>query len=326
MSDIAKVEQQFSPETCEEFLGANFPALSRKTKAEFMQIAKAFGLNPFKRQIYITGYKGQNGQEFYSVIIGYEVYIQRAQASGMLDGWAVVSQIEDAVVYNQSRGEFQTKKDLVATCTIYRKDFKHPFVKSVSFSEYAQMSSGKVNRMWSTKPRTMLEKVATAQAFRLAFPAELGGIGYQAEELGGSEEELRAQPIRDVSPQLEATQLRGGASNEDLQESSVPSPEPPRKELISDNGKETLELLAAIRACRNVEELSRVAADNRERPFSEAAKGLIRKAIDKRKGEFTQPLDDLAELDLGPIENALELELPEGQQSVDTKEAEEAIY
>ena len=37
--------------------------------------------------------------------------------------------------------------------------------------------------MWSEKPRTMLKKVCIAQAFRLCFPVELGGMPYTADEL-----------------------------------------------------------------------------------------------------------------------------------------------
>ena len=40
--------------------------------------------------------------------------------------------------------------------------------------------------MWGSKPRTMIKKVAIAQGFRLAFPVELGGIPYTADELPGN--------------------------------------------------------------------------------------------------------------------------------------------
>jgi hypothetical protein len=50
--------------------------------------------------------------------------------------------------------------------------------------------------LWASKPITMLKKVAMAQAFRLAFPDELGGMPYTSDELGTDE-----QAERNVTPQ-----------------------------------------------------------------------------------------------------------------------------
>ena len=181
--------QSYCGDICEAFLGDNFPRIEAKTKIAFLEMAKAFNLNPFKREIYLVGYKGKNGDN-YNIIVGYEVYISRAMASGMLNGWQIESGIERTFRLVPDTWEVSEHKDLVATCTIWRKDFEYPFKKSVNFGEYAQKTfdratgTHKINAMWRDKPKTMLEKVATAQAFRLAFPDELGGIGYQAEELG----------------------------------------------------------------------------------------------------------------------------------------------
>ena len=191
--------------TYEQFLGANFPNIEEKTKVAFLEMAKAFNLNPFKREIYLVGYKGKQGDN-YNIIVGYEVYISRAMASGMLDGWQVDSKVEKTFRLNANTGQFEEIIDLVATCAIWRKDFSQPFKKSVNFSEYAQKTfdyktkTHRINHMWAEKPKTMLEKVATAQAFRLAFPAELGGIGYQAEELG-HDSTIQSAPIREVRAQ-----------------------------------------------------------------------------------------------------------------------------
>ena len=42
-------------------------------------------------------------------------------------------------------------------------------------------------QFWSKQPRFQLRKVAMAQAFRLAFPDELGGLPYESAELPESE-------------------------------------------------------------------------------------------------------------------------------------------
>lgn len=155
--------------------------LTETERANFLQIAMDFKLNPFKREIYCTSYgTGQNKKT--SIIIGYEVYIKRAERTGQLDGWQVVT---SGSVKNN---------DLKATITIYRKDRKYPFIHEVDYSEYVQttkdFNSGVVrpNKMWSEKPITMLKKVATAQGFRLCFADELGGMPYDSSELPGNEE------------------------------------------------------------------------------------------------------------------------------------------
>ncbi len=155
--------------------------LTADEQKNFLQIAMDFNLNPFKREIYCTSY-GSGEYKKTSIIIGYEVYIKRAERTGQLDGWQVVTS-----------GSVEAK-DLTATITIYRKDRKYPFVHEVDYSEYAQTTfdkktgQQKINSMWSGKAKTMLKKVATAQGFRLCFSDELGGIPYDSSELPGNEE------------------------------------------------------------------------------------------------------------------------------------------
>lgn len=155
--------------------------LTADEQKNFLQIAMDFNLNPFKREIYCTSY-GSGEYKKTSIIIGYEVYIKRAERTGQLDGWQVVT-----------NGSVATN-DLTATITIYRKDRKYPFVHEVDYTEYAQTTfdkktgQQKINSMWSGKAKTMLKKVATAQGFRLCFSDELGGIPYDSSELPGNEE------------------------------------------------------------------------------------------------------------------------------------------
>src|SRR5690242_4245970 len=60
--------------------------LTTGEKNSYLQIAKAFNLNPFKREIHVSKYNGQM-----SIITGYEVYIKRAERTGQLDGWGVTT-------------------------------------------------------------------------------------------------------------------------------------------------------------------------------------------------------------------------------------------
>lgn len=141
--------------------------LSEKEALQFLEIATAFNLNPFKREIYVSKYGNQ-----FALIVGYEVYIKRAERSGRLAGWKV-----------QTEGSI-TNNDLKAVITIHRNDFREPFEHEVFYSEYVQRkSSGEPNTFWKNKPLTMIKKVAIAQGFRLCFSEELGGIPYTADEM-----------------------------------------------------------------------------------------------------------------------------------------------
>jgi len=150
--------------------------LTDKEKKQFMEVAVAFQLNPFKREIYCIPYKTKNGRKL-SIITGYEVYLKRAERSGKLAGWKVWT-------------EGSLKDNTLKACIeIRRKDWEQPLYHEVYFSEYAQKTynqkTGKyeLNSMWASKPFTMIKKVAIAQGFRLAFPDELSGMPYTADEL-----------------------------------------------------------------------------------------------------------------------------------------------
>lgn len=142
----------------------------------FLHICRAFGLNPFKREIYLVPY----GKEA-NIIVGYEVYLKRAERSGKLAGWRVWTEgkISDG--------------SLKACIEIRRKDWEHPFYHEVWFREYARGT-----QIWKEKPITMIKKVVIAQGFRLCFPEELSGLPYTAEEIevGGEVIDVEAGEVK----------------------------------------------------------------------------------------------------------------------------------
>jgi phage recombination protein Bet len=146
--------------------------LKESEKSQFLEIAQAYGLNPFKREIYVTKY-GEN----FSIIVGFETYLKRAERSGLLQGWNVTTS-----------GKIQDNS-LKATITIYRKDWAHPFTHEVYYAEYVQKTrSGEVTKFWKDKPVTMTKKVAISQGFRMCFSDELGGMPYTADEIATEEQ------------------------------------------------------------------------------------------------------------------------------------------
>jgi phage recombination protein Bet len=143
------------------------PRASKEEVILFLNQCHMFGLNPFKREIYLIKYSKDDHAQF---VVGYETYLKRADRSQKWDGI--------------SFGTEGSGSDLKAWCKVYRKDWKEPLVHEVDFVEYAQYKKGGgLNRFWEQKPKTMLKKVVIAQALRMAFPDEFAGMPYIVEEV-----------------------------------------------------------------------------------------------------------------------------------------------
>jgi phage recombination protein Bet len=137
---------------------------------QFTGIACEFQLNPFKREIYCVAY-GDGQYRTCSIIVGYEVYIKRAERTGKVDGWKA---------WVEGEGE-----NLKAKLEIYRKDWQHPFTHEVYWREAVQKKkTGDITSFWQKMPKFQLKKVAISQGFRMCFPDELGGLPYDGAELG----------------------------------------------------------------------------------------------------------------------------------------------
>ena len=167
--------------------------LQKNEVDQFVEIATAYQLNPFKREIYCIPY-GKGEDRKLSIVTGYEVYLKRAERLNVLDGWRTWTEgtlerrKEKKTINYKDKQTGQAKSfekdvdiwrgDLRACIEITRKDWSKPFYHEVYFEEYTQD-----NQMWNTKPRTMIKKVVVAQGFRLAFPDEMGGMPYSSDEL-----------------------------------------------------------------------------------------------------------------------------------------------
>ena len=141
-----------------DYLFTSDTKLTEKQQNMFMQIAIRHNLDPFNREIYAIAY----GKEF-SIVTGYQVYIERAAKSGNLNGWSCK---------NTETG---------AKITIHRRDWDHPFEWEVSYNDFDKGVSG-----WKTMREFMIKKVTIGQGFRLAFPEVLGDMPYLKEEMEGA--------------------------------------------------------------------------------------------------------------------------------------------
>lgn len=171
------------------------PEVPEGEKQFLLNFALNLGLNPWKGEIYFIPFKTKDGTKVQKVV-SYLVYVQRAEKTGLLNGWEVeLSQ--------------DTK---TATCIIYRKDWDRPFKWTVHLQEVKRDT-----RAWREMPGFMLRKVCIAQAFRLAFPGATGELPYIPEE-APIEAEVE---VMDTQPQT-LTQAQA-------QQTSSPS-SPPEKE------------------------------------------------------------------------------------------------
>lgn len=164
--------------------------------AQFLELCQAYKLNPFKREIYAVGYNGK-----FNIIVGYEVYIKRAERIGKLDGWKCIT------------NENNTK----AKITIYRKDWKYPFEHEVLMEEVKQNSP-----IWSKMPIFMMKKVCIEQGFRLCFPDEMGGMPYGEEEVSydsiiASEKDITPEPTTEEI-EAEIVDANFSVKNDDKQD------------------------------------------------------------------------------------------------------------
>lgn len=148
-----------------------------------LAVAEEHNLSPVKREIMFIERKQKiNGQWVTKIepLIGRDGFSTLSHRTGQFAGMETIVEIKEVPALEN--GEWVYKKDLVARCTVYRKDSNKPFITEVAYSEYVQTKNdGSITGFWLTKPKTMLGKVAESQCLRKAF--NINGI-YSAEEIG----------------------------------------------------------------------------------------------------------------------------------------------
>jgi len=159
---LAKADELLPQLTIEDVKERYAKGANDKEFALFLDQIKVNKLDPRKREVYFVKYGSNPGQ----IITGYQVYLQRAEATGRLNGW-------DVKTTTSTDGQIKS-----ATITIYRKDWEQPFTWTVEASEF-----DKNQATWKQMKSFMLKKVCIAQAFRICFPDEVSGLPYTTEEI-----------------------------------------------------------------------------------------------------------------------------------------------
>ncbi len=197
-------------------------SLNESQKKLFIELAVSYSLNPFKREIYPITYKDKWGATNLSIVTGYEVYINRANRSGLLNGWKWKT--EGNIVFKDEYRRTQNNKDYIAkvidrdkstlkaVVTIHRKDWSYPFVHSITVNEFC--GEGPI---WTSSPTFMLRKTAASQAFRICFTEELAGLPYTQDETSTFKDIIDAPVVEGQEmPEIEAPASEIPAKTEEL--------------------------------------------------------------------------------------------------------------
>ncbi len=181
------------------FLTRGSTEISDAEVIQFISICKANCLNPFIGDCYLIKYEGRGPA---SMVTSRDAFMRRAESAtevyqGFESGIIVIR--GDEVLELPGSFFIPSKEQLVGGwAKVYRSDRKVPTYQRVSLQEY---NSGKSN--WASKPGTMIQKVAEAQAFRKAFPKQMGGL-YTPEEMPDDQRPAEEQAEQKVVPVFKA--------------------------------------------------------------------------------------------------------------------------
>jgi len=133
----------------------------------FVQIIRTTWLNPFKKELWFVKYWNSPAQIF----IWRDWYRKVAKQHSKY-AWHRVDVVCEKDIFKVKNGQLEEHsyslkdrwKILGAYCIIKVKLQDEPMMHYVDFNEYSTWMSN-----WKTKPKTMIKKVAEAQALRMAF-------------------------------------------------------------------------------------------------------------------------------------------------------------
>jgi len=169
---MAVIESQFFPQ------GA-----TRAEQQYCFSVARELGLNPITKEIYFIKRSQKSNDKWLTKVepmVGRDGFLTIAHRTNQFAGIETSTGIFE--IPQLENGQWKLKPQLVAECTVWRKDSSKPVTVQVSYNEYCQRTAdGHPTRFWQEKPETMLKKVAESQALRKAF--NIHGV-YCPEELG----------------------------------------------------------------------------------------------------------------------------------------------
>lgn len=169
----------------------------------FINLCKYQGLNPFLRDAYLVKY----GSQAATIVTGKAALEKRAARCERYRGFeaGIIVQKQDGTLEHRTGTFYLPDETLVGGwAKVYVDGYVRPVEAAVSIQEYiGRKKNGEVNGQWTSKPATMIRKVAKAQALREAFPENMQGM-YTAEE-SGDIGDLPVQPVDVQSVPVQAS-------------------------------------------------------------------------------------------------------------------------
>lgn len=175
-------EIKLSVATIRQYLVNGNGSITDQEAMMFLGLCEGQRLNPFIKEAYLIKY----GSSPATMVVSKDVFMKRAIKNPDFEG------IESGVIVVNEHGEVEYKKGAFylknrehlvgAWATVHRKNWKFPISLEVNYDEYVgKKSNGEVNGQWSSKPATMIIKVAETQALRKAFVEDLQGMYDESE-------------------------------------------------------------------------------------------------------------------------------------------------
>ncbi len=230
MSTTAVAKIDFNKEQMAVIEKQFFPSGASQTEQQYcFSVARELGLNPITREIQFIPRRQKIGDKWVNKVepmVGRDGFLSIAHRSGQLAGMQSIAVIRE--VPQLINGKWECRPDLVAECSVWRKDSDKQFTAQVAFREYCQKSAdGTPTKFWAEKPETMLKKVAESQALRKAF--NINGV-YSPEELGAGFETSGGEIVQAIEAEFTRTEPDKGRL------SVVPPPQPtPPSHPVSSN-------------------------------------------------------------------------------------------
>lgn len=198
---MAVIESQFFPQ-----------GTSKAEQTYCFSVARELCLNPITKEIFFVNRRQKIGDRWFNKVepmVGRDGFLSIAHRTNKFAGIETTSGIRE--VPQLENGKWIVRPQLVAECTVYRKDSTKPFTVQVAYSEYCQKTAeGQPTRFWAEKPETMLKKVAESQALRKAF--NIHGV-YSPEELGAGFELSNGEIVSQQAIEADCTRIESDKSH-----------------------------------------------------------------------------------------------------------------
>ena len=215
---MAVIESQFFPQ------GA-----SKAEQSYCFSVARELCLNPITKEIFFVNRRQKVGDKWVNKVepmVGRDGFLTIAHRSHQFAGIQTSTSIREVPVLEG--GKWQLTQQLVAECSVWRKDSPKPFTVQVAYNEYCQKTTeGQPTKFWAEKPETMLKKVAESQALRKAF--NINGV-YSPEELGAGIELANGDVIETEYTRIEPDKSHLSVVKSKSESSRRPKPVAPAPE------------------------------------------------------------------------------------------------